>query len=69
MDSPSARYVPILARLLDVEPLALFEVDAAAPPFTALRLAAGFTLKDLSGAAAISFTSLASDGAGDGERA
>jgi transcriptional regulator with XRE-family HTH domain len=58
IDAPSATYVPTLARVLDVEPLALFDVDLAAPPFTALRLAAGLTLQALAEATGISYTSL-----------
>lgn len=58
IDAPSATYVPILATVLDVEPLALFEVDPAAPPFTALRMAAGLTLQALAEATGISYTSL-----------
>lgn len=58
IDAPSATYIPTLARVLDVEPLALFEVDPAAPPFTALRLAAGLTLQALAEATGISYTSL-----------
>src|SRR5213592_4920428 len=45
IDSPSATYVPTLARVLGVAPLALLDVDPAAPPFTALRMAAGLTLQ------------------------
>ena len=58
IDSPSATYVPTLARVLGVAPLALFDVDPAAPPFTALRMAAGLTLQALSEATGISYTSL-----------
>jgi transcriptional regulator with XRE-family HTH domain len=58
IDTPSATYIPTLARVLAVEPLALFDVDPAAPPFTALRLLAGLTLQALSEAAGISYTSL-----------
>lgn len=58
VDAPSATYIPTLARLLDLEPLALFEVDPSSPPFTALRLAAGFTLQALADATGISYTSL-----------
>jgi transcriptional regulator with XRE-family HTH domain len=47
-----------LARVLGVEPLALFDVDQARPPFTALRLASGCTLQALSEATGISYTSL-----------
>jgi hypothetical protein len=55
---PSAPYIPALARLLDLEPLVLYEVDPAAPPFTALRLAAELTLEALTDATGISYTSL-----------
>jgi transcriptional regulator with XRE-family HTH domain len=58
IDTPSATYIPTLARVLGVEPLALFDVDQARPPFTALRLAAGCTLQALSEATGISYTSL-----------
>ena len=58
IDQPSATAIPILARLLGVEPLALFEIDPVAPPITALRLAAGFTLQALSDATNISYTTL-----------
>jgi transcriptional regulator with XRE-family HTH domain len=58
IDAPSAAYIPTLARVLDVEPLALFDVDPAAPSFTALRLAAGLTLQALAAASGISYTSL-----------
>jgi transcriptional regulator with XRE-family HTH domain len=47
-----------LAKVLNIEPLALFEVDPAAPPFTALRLAAGLTLQALAESTGISYTSL-----------
>ncbi len=58
IDTPSATYIPTLARVLRVEPLELFDVDPAAPPFTALRMAAGLTLQALSVATGISYTSL-----------
>lgn len=58
IDQPSATVVPILARLLDVHPLALFEVDPASPPITALRVAAGFTLQGLADATGVSYTTL-----------
>ena len=58
IDAPSAPYIPTLARLLQLEPLSLFEVDPSAPPFTALRLAAGLTLQALAEATGISYTSL-----------
>jgi transcriptional regulator with XRE-family HTH domain len=58
IDSPSATYIPTLARVLGIEPLALFDVDPASPPFTALRMAAGLTLQALSEATGISYTSL-----------
>lgn len=58
VDAPSAPYVPTLARVLGVKPLELFEVDPVRPPFTALRLASGFTLQALSEATGISYTSL-----------
>ncbi len=58
VDAPSASYVPTLAKLLDLDPLALFEVDPAAPPFTAVRLAAGLTLQALAAATGVSYSSL-----------
>lgn len=58
VDAPTAPYVPTLARLLRVKPLSLFEVDPAEPPFTALRLAAGWTLQALAEATGLSYTSL-----------
>lgn len=58
VDSPSAPYIPTLAQLLGVAPLELFEVDPAAPPFTALRLAAGLTLDALAKSTGISYTTL-----------
>jgi len=58
IDTPSATYVPTLARVLGVEPLSLFDADPAAPSFTALRLAAGLTLQALAEATGISYTSL-----------
>jgi transcriptional regulator with XRE-family HTH domain len=58
VDTPSATYIPTLARLLDLEPLSLFEVDPTAPPFTALRLAAGLTLQALANTTGLSYTSL-----------
>jgi transcriptional regulator with XRE-family HTH domain len=58
IDAPSATYIPTLARVLAIEPLAMFDVDASAPPFTALRLAAGLTLQAVAEATGISYTSL-----------
>ncbi len=58
IDTPSATYIPTLARVLSVDPLTLFDVDPAAPPFTGLRMAAGLTLQALSEATKISYTSL-----------
>jgi len=58
IDQPSAQAVPILARLLWIEPLALFDVDPSSPPITALRLAAGLTLQALADATGLSYTSL-----------
>jgi transcriptional regulator with XRE-family HTH domain len=58
VDSPSASYVPTLARLVGVEPLVLFDVDPAAPSFTALRLSAGLTLQALAAVTGMSYTSL-----------
>lgn len=58
IDAPSATYIPTLAKLLDLAPLSLFDVDPAAPPFTALRLAAGLTLQALAKATGVSYTSL-----------
>jgi transcriptional regulator with XRE-family HTH domain len=58
IDSPSAAHVPMLARLVDVSPLAFYDVDPGAPSFTALRFAAGMTLQGLATATGISYTSL-----------
>lgn len=58
VDSPSATYIPTLARLVGVGPLELFDVDPAAPPFTALRMAAGLTLDALAKSTGISYTTL-----------
>jgi transcriptional regulator with XRE-family HTH domain len=58
IDTPSATAIPTLARVLGIEPLSLFDVDPAAPSFTALRLAAGLTLQALAEATGISYTSL-----------
>lgn len=58
VDAPSAPYVPPLARVLGLAPLALFVVDPAAPTFSALRLAAGKTIVALAEATGISYTSL-----------
>jgi transcriptional regulator with XRE-family HTH domain len=58
VDAPSAPYVPPLARVLGIDPLALFVVDPAAPTFTALRLAAGKTIVALADATGIAYTSL-----------
>jgi transcriptional regulator with XRE-family HTH domain len=51
VDAQSAPYIPPLARAVGVDPLALFDVDLAGRPFTALRMAAGLTLQALSEAA------------------
>ena len=58
IDSPSPAHVPMLARLVDVSPLALYNVDPRAPSVTALRFAAGMTLQVLAAATGISYTSL-----------
>ncbi len=58
VDSPSAAYVPMLARLVDVPPLAFYDVDPVAPSFTALRFARGLTLRELADATGVSYTSL-----------
>ena len=58
VDAPSATYIPTLAKLLDVAPLTLFDVDPAEPPFTALRLTAGLTLQALATETGLSYTSL-----------
>ncbi len=58
VDAPSAPYVPNLARVLGLAPLAFFVVDPAAPTFTALRLAAGKTIVALAESTGISYTSL-----------
>ena len=58
IDAPSAAYVPVLARVLEIDPLLMFDVDPSAPPFTALRLAAGLTLQALARETGTSYTSL-----------
>lgn len=58
VDAPTASYIPTLARLLNLEPLALFEVDPAAPTFTALRLAAGLTLDSLANVTGLTYSTL-----------
>lgn len=58
IDAPSAPYIPTLARLLDLAPLSLFDVDPAEPSFTALRLAAGLTLQALADRTGLPYTSL-----------
>lgn len=58
IDAPSAPYIPTLAQLLDLAPLSLFDVDPAAPSFTALRLAAGLTLQALADRTGLPYTSL-----------
>lgn len=58
VESPSASYIPTLARLLDLNPLDLYDIDPQAPPFTALRLAAGLTLDSLAKSTGIPYTSL-----------
>lgn len=58
IDAPSAPYIPTLANLLDLPPLSLFDVDPAAPSFTALRLAAGLTLQALARRTGLPYTSL-----------
>jgi transcriptional regulator with XRE-family HTH domain len=58
IDAPSAPYIPTLAQLLDLPPLSLFDIDPAAPTFTALRLAAGLTLQALADRTGLPYTSL-----------
>jgi transcriptional regulator with XRE-family HTH domain len=58
VDAPTAPYVPVLARVLKIDPFTLFDVDPAAPPFTALRLARGWTLTALADETAINYSSL-----------
>lgn len=58
VDSPSAPYIPTLARLVGVQPLELYDLDLGAPSFTALRFAAGMTLQALAEVTGISYTSL-----------
>ncbi len=58
IDAPSAPYIPTLAQLLDLSPLSLFDVDPAAPSFTALRMAAGLTLQALADRTGVPYTSL-----------
>lgn len=58
VDAPSAPYIPTLARLLDLEPLSLFEVDPAGAAIYGEGLAAGLTLQALADAVGLSYTSL-----------
>jgi transcriptional regulator with XRE-family HTH domain len=44
--------------LLGADPFELYDVDPSAPTFTALRFAAGMTLKTLAKTTGISYTSL-----------
>lgn len=54
---PRPHYLVALAAALDVDPLELLDVDLAAPPLLALRLAAGMTLRELAEASGIPFSS------------
>ena len=42
IDSPSAAHVPMLARLVDVSPLAFYDVDPGAPSFTRAAIRGGY---------------------------
>jgi transcriptional regulator with XRE-family HTH domain len=52
-EQPRPRFFPVLAAVLELEPLALFAVDPADPPLSALRLAAGLSLPDIQAVAAV----------------
>ncbi|WAX58489.1 helix-turn-helix domain-containing protein [Jatrophihabitans cynanchi] len=58
VDAPTAPYIPMVARALKINPLDLFDVDPAAPPFTALRLVRGWTLTALAQETGINYSSL-----------
>jgi transcriptional regulator with XRE-family HTH domain len=46
-EQPQPRFVPEIARVLQVDPLALLDGDPAHPTISALRLAAGLTCSDV----------------------
>ncbi len=52
-EQPRPRYIPELAKALDVEPLELLDGNPAQPTISALRLAAGLTRDDVWERAAI----------------
>lgn len=54
---PHPRHLLALARALDVAPLALLDCDPQDPPLTALRLAAGLTLRDVEERAGVPYAS------------
>lgn len=56
IEQPSAPYVPRLAGVLEIDPLTFYFIDKDAPPFSALRMAAGLTLKALSTASDVPYT-------------
>jgi transcriptional regulator with XRE-family HTH domain len=58
VDAPTAPYVPLLARALTIDPLILFDVDPAAPPFAVLRIVRGWTLSALAEETGLNYSSL-----------
>lgn len=58
VDAPTAPYVPLLARALNIDPLILFDVDPAAPPFAVLRVVRGWTLSALAEETGLNYSSL-----------
>jgi transcriptional regulator with XRE-family HTH domain len=46
-EQPQPRFLPEIARVLQVDPLALLDGDPAHPTISALRLAAGLTCSDV----------------------
>jgi transcriptional regulator with XRE-family HTH domain len=55
LDQPRPSLIPALAEALDVSPLALLDVDEAAPPLRAVRIAAGLTLTELARRAEVTY--------------
>jgi transcriptional regulator with XRE-family HTH domain len=58
VDAPTAPYLPVLGQVLGLDPVTLLDVEADSPPFTALRLASGWTLKALEKETGINYSSL-----------
>lgn len=55
---PQPRVFARLAAVLEVDPLALLDVDAEDPPLAGLRLAAGLSLQELATASGLSYSTL-----------